>query len=117
VVDGWPSLAPSSRQAEVVTAAKRDLVPGETLDGIGGTTIYGLIEDADHARANGLVPIGLLAQARMTHRVSAGELLTESDVELDETSTILLTRRLQDKMLTGDAADIARYLSPQVMIT
>ncbi len=44
---------------EVVAVAKRDLKVGERLDGIGGFTNYGLIENSPTARATNALPIGL----------------------------------------------------------
>ena len=44
---------------EVVTIAKRDLRAGESLDGIGGFTAYGLIENATAARRANALPMGL----------------------------------------------------------
>ena len=34
-------------------------------------------------------------------------MLTAADVEVDETSTIAVLRRLQDKLLAGGAVDLA----------
>ncbi len=38
-------------RCEVVAMAKRDLRAGDRIDGIGGFTVYGLIDNTDHARA------------------------------------------------------------------
>src|SRR5690606_6210533 len=42
VLDRQPSLRPVTWTAEVVAVAKRDLSPGEVLDGIGGHTVRGM---------------------------------------------------------------------------
>ena len=48
---GYPSGAPGRVPvADVIAVAKRDLRAGETLDGSGGATVYGLIERAEVAR-------------------------------------------------------------------
>src|SRR5690606_15435435 len=81
---------------ETVAAAKRDLRAGERIDGLGGFTVYGLIERADVARRERLVPLGLLAGAVLRRDVPKGQALTYDDVELDEQQTIVHLRRLQD---------------------
>ena len=107
VLDRTASLQPEAWMAEVCAAAKRPLRAGETIDGIGGTTVYGMIEQAHVAAAQGLVPMGLLSGARVVRDVPQGAVLTAADVEVDGTSTLALLRRLQDKLLAGEAVDIA----------
>ena len=43
----------------IITVAKRDLKAGQTLDGIGGFTVYGVMENSGQARAEDLLPQGL----------------------------------------------------------
>jgi predicted homoserine dehydrogenase-like protein len=85
--------------AETVALAKRDLQAGEQLDTIGGFTMYGLIEKADVARAENLVPIGLAQGATMVNDVASHTPITYDDVELDESLTIFHLRQLQDRMI------------------
>ena len=60
VLFGDPVIAPIGPPVcEVVAIAKRDLRAGETLDGIGGFTVFGDIENAATARSEDLLPIGL----------------------------------------------------------
>jgi predicted homoserine dehydrogenase-like protein len=98
VLDHKPDLAPIGWSAEVIATAKRDLHPGEDLDGIGGTAVYGLIEDAGVAASESFLPLGLAYRARVTRAVRQGEPLRYDDVELDSASTLLQLRRLQDKL-------------------
>jgi len=102
VLDRTPSLQPAAWMAEVCAAAKRPLRAGELIDGIGGETVYGVIDSAATARAEGLVPIGLLSGARVVRDVSLGAVLTAADVEIDESATIAVLRRLQDRLLAGE---------------
>ncbi len=44
---------------EVITLAKKDLKAGEKLDGIGGFTTYGTLENSNTARKENLLPMGL----------------------------------------------------------
>ncbi len=66
----------------VVCTAKRDLAPGETLDGIGGYMTYGQCENADVAVEERLLPMGLAGGCRLRCAVAADQVLTFGDVEL-----------------------------------
>lgn len=85
--------------AETVAVAKRDLQPGERLDALGGFTMYGLIERAETARAEDLLPLGVAVGATLQKPVKAGQPLRYADVALDESQTILKLRREQDRLL------------------
>ncbi len=93
---GRPAVEPV---AEVVAIAKRDLHPGEALDGIGGFTCYGHIDTASGAR--GLLPIGLAEHARMRCRVTQDKPITMEDVELDGSAEIVKLRDVQDQLRSG----------------
>ncbi|HKV45967.1 MAG TPA: SAF domain-containing protein [bacterium] len=90
--------AAGAARAECVAVAKRDLQPGESLDGIGGQTVYGLAEPAARATAARAVPIGVAQGARVLRHITAGSVLTDGDVALDETLTIVQLRRLQETL-------------------
>jgi len=67
---------------EAVAIAKRDLQPGDVLDGIGGYTNYALIENFDTARAQNLLPMGVAENCVVTRPVAMDTALTYDDVEL-----------------------------------
>lgn len=100
-LDRRPDLAPECWNAEVLAAAKRPLRAGEPLDGIGGRTVYGVIEDAAVARRDGLLPLGLVGGATLVRDVPEGTPLGYADVELDRSSTIVALRGLQDRLQAG----------------
>ncbi len=66
---------------EVVTIAKRDLAAGEVLDGVGGFTAYGLIDNADTARRDDALPMGLSEGCRLVRPVARDTLVRLADVE------------------------------------
>jgi predicted homoserine dehydrogenase-like protein len=109
VLDGVSDIAPRAWRAEVAAGTKRPLKAGEVVDGIGGDCVYGLIDSAEAAKAERLVPLGLLAGARLTRDVDVDHVLTYDDVEIDTSTTISQLRALQDRLLDGDpvAASIA----------
>ncbi len=95
--------------AETIAVAKTDLRSGEMIDGLGGFCTYGRIEVASSAAAENLLPLGLGPGSRLVNDVPAGQPLTYADVEVDETSTIVHLRRLQDLQIaahSGGGGDI-----------
>jgi predicted homoserine dehydrogenase-like protein len=82
---GDATIAPAGGPVvEVATAAKVDLEPGQELDRIGGYLTYGLAENADAARADNLLPLGLAEGVRVRRRIGRDEVLTFDDVELPD---------------------------------
>lgn len=97
VLFGVPTGAPlDTPVAELITVAKKALKKGELLDGGGGYTVNGLIEKAEIARAQRLLPLGLSAGASLLTDIEAGGAISCDDVQLDKASTILAVRREQD---------------------
>lgn len=98
VLFGEPTAAPTAHTAEVVAAAKRDLTPGETIDGGGGYTIYGVVEDAERASREGYVPFELLSGAEVTESIERDQVITEDAVEIDAEQPMYYMRKLQDEL-------------------
>ncbi len=84
--------------ADVLTIAKRDLLPGDVLDDFGGYTFFGMMDEAEKVKKLGGLPVGLAPGAVVMHPVSAGEHLTWDDVKLDEGSRVVQLRRQQDAL-------------------
>jgi predicted homoserine dehydrogenase-like protein len=85
--------------AETLAMAKRDLKAGEKVDALGGFTVYGCIDRADVAKAEGIVPLGISVGATINRDVKKGEPLHFEEVELDESQTIFELRQEQDEMV------------------
>jgi predicted homoserine dehydrogenase-like protein len=94
-LSGEASLVPQEPAVDTVTVAKRDLSPGEEIDGIGGTTVYGLAERAEVAEERELVPISLVENATVRSEIAKGEDISYDDVGLKD-SDLLHLRKLQD---------------------
>jgi len=77
-------IQPIGYLSETVAVAKRDLNPGEKIDGIGGYTVYGIIEKAKVASEEGFLPIGLSEGAVLKKSVRKGQIITFDDVELKD---------------------------------
>jgi predicted homoserine dehydrogenase-like protein len=101
VLDHRASLTAEHWTAEVGAMSKRALAAGETIDGVGGSMVRGLIDDADDFARDHAVPLGVLAGARLTRDLPVDHMLTYDDVELDESSLIVGLRRLQDQSVEG----------------
>lgn len=82
--------------ADVVTVAKRELRPGETLDDFGGYMFRGRNCVKSEAVRQNALPAGLAPGARIERKVAAGEIVTWDDVALDESEPIVVLRREQD---------------------
>jgi predicted homoserine dehydrogenase-like protein len=72
--------------ADVVATAKRDLKPGEILDGEGGYTVWGKLLPATKSVAMGGLPLGLAHNIKLIRAVKKGQSLCWDDVAVD-TST------------------------------
>lgn len=88
---------PKMPAAEVLAAAKKKLKPGETLDGGGGYSLYGVAEKAEIARKENLLPLGLAEGIRLVKEIPPDGIIRYEDVELNEDSFLLKLRRIQDK--------------------
>jgi predicted homoserine dehydrogenase-like protein len=84
---------------DVIAVAKRDLKGGERLDGGGGYTVNGLIERAEVAKAEQLMPLELTDGVRLKQDVAKGMPISYPMVELNEHSFLLKLRRIQDAIV------------------
>ena len=79
------TVAPLGKPScEVITVAKRDLKKGEMLDGIGGFTCYGMIDNSPTCRNENLLPMGLSETCRLTVDVPRDRAVAYSDIELPQ---------------------------------
>jgi predicted homoserine dehydrogenase-like protein len=80
---GDAALAPKEAlSCEVVTLVKKDMKRGETLDGMGGFTAYGMLENYETAQSENLLPIGLSEGCILKRDLSKDETVTYNDVEM-----------------------------------
>jgi predicted homoserine dehydrogenase-like protein len=93
---------------DVVTTAKRDLEAGEVLDGIGGFTSYGLLENSDICQGDDLLPMGLSQGCRLLQDISKDQVITYADVQLPE-------GRLCDKLWAEQNSYFASFKTPAVV--
>ncbi|MGH8629447.1 MAG: NAD(P)H-dependent oxidoreductase [Burkholderiales bacterium] len=90
---GEPTGCPTGFRADVVASAKRDLKPGEILDGEGGYTVVGRLMPADASLKIGALSLGLAHGVKLLKPVAAGQTLRWTDVVVDESSYAVRLRR------------------------
>ena len=79
--------------ADVVATAKRDLLPGELLDGEGGYTVWGKLLPAATSKKMGGLPLGLAHGVKVVRPVAKGQSLSWDDVAMDTTTHAYKIRR------------------------
>ena len=79
-LDGEPTGAPEAWRGDVVAVAKRDLEPGEVLDGEGGYCVWGKLLPAARSRDLDALPIGLAHGVSIVRPVLQGDIVTASDI-------------------------------------
>jgi predicted homoserine dehydrogenase-like protein len=89
--------------ADVVATAKRDLAPGEMLDGEGGYTVWGKLLPAQTSTRIGGLPLGLAHDVKVTRPVRQGQSLTWADVAMDTSTPAYQIRRQMEDLFAPAA--------------
>lgn len=105
---GEPTGAATGFRADAVATAKRDLKPGERLDGEGGYTVYGRLMPAADSLACGGLPIGLAHNVTLKNPVPRDRPVGWADVEIAADSQAVQIRREMEAMFAGEAAAAAQ---------
>jgi predicted homoserine dehydrogenase-like protein len=100
---GEPTGVATCWNADVVATAKRDLKPGDMLDGEGGYTVWGKVLPAKKSVALGGVPLGLAHSVKVLRPIKQGDSVTWDDVAMD-TSTHAYKIRKELETLFGKQA-------------
>ncbi|MYN12162.1 Gfo/Idh/MocA family oxidoreductase [Pusillimonas sp. TS35] len=101
---GEPTGAATCWRADVVATAKRDLAPGELLDGEGGYTVWGKLTPAEISLAAGGLPLGLAHGIKVVRPVRKGQSLTWDDVAMDTSTAAYAMRRNLEQMFSPAGA-------------
>ena len=92
--------------AELVAVAKRDLQPGDELDGGGGYTVYGVSERYEVAKDQNLLPFGFAYEgSRITRTVRRDCALTWDDVTIDRSGFLYKLRQEQDRKFAASGSN------------
>ena len=76
---------------DVITIAKKDLKPGDIIDGIGGFSCYGMIENSEVCQGRNLLPMGLSEGAVLRREIKKDHEISYDDVDIPK-------GRLSDKL-------------------
>jgi predicted homoserine dehydrogenase-like protein len=79
--------------ADVGSVAKKDLEPGEILDGEGGYTVYGKLLPSADSLSMKVLPLGLASGARVKRPVAADQWVSYADLEIDSHGTAYQLRQ------------------------
>ena len=88
-----PVLAPGEWTSDVLSVAKKNLKKGEQLDGIGGYTVYGLIDRSEIVQKEKLLPVGLTEYAVVARDLAQDTPITYDIVDFPEDNLVLQLRR------------------------
>jgi predicted homoserine dehydrogenase-like protein len=95
---GEPTGVATCWNADVVATAKRDLKPGDLLDGEGGYTVWGKLQPAKKSLAMGGVPLGLAHGVKVVRPVAKGQCLVWDDVAMDTSTPAYRIRKELEAM-------------------
>ena len=104
---GEPTGVATGWNADVVATAKRDLQPGELLDGEGGYTVWGKLLPAAKSLDLGGLPLGLAHDIKVVRPVKKGQSLSWADVAMDTTTHAYRTRKAMEEMFAPPRARAA----------
>jgi predicted homoserine dehydrogenase-like protein len=95
---GEPTGVATCWNADVVATAKRDLKPGDMLDGEGGYTVWGKLQPANTSVKMGGLPLGLAHNVKVVRAVKKGQSLSWSDVAMDTSTSAYTVRKEMESM-------------------
>jgi predicted homoserine dehydrogenase-like protein len=104
---GEPTGAPQGFIADAVATAKRDLKPGELLDGEGGYTVVGKLMRAEDSLAIGALPLGLAHGFKVLHPIAQGHPVRWQDVAYDPGLDAVRVRQEMEALFAPRARAVA----------
>jgi predicted homoserine dehydrogenase-like protein len=104
---GEATGAPVAWIGDAVATAKRDLRPGDVLDGEGGYMVWGRLMPAAESARIGALPIGLAHGFKVKNTVPRDQPLRWTDVEVDESIDAVRVRRDMERRFAPQARKAA----------
>jgi len=104
---GESTGCPTGWRADAVAVAKKDLKPGELLDGEGGYTVVGRLTPAETSLEKNLLPLGLAHGWKLLNSVRAGQPLKWTDVASDQSTPAVRARREMESLYKQPRRDAA----------
>ncbi len=104
---GEPTGVATGWNADVVATAKRDLAPGDMLDGEGGYTVWGKLLPAEKSAAMGGLPLGLAHNVKVLRPVKKGQSLSWADVAIDTGTNAYRARKQMEDLFAQPVRKVA----------
>lgn len=87
---------------DVVSVAKKDLMPGDMLDGEGGRTVWGRLMPAENSISINALPIGLAHKVKLIKKVKKGEVISQNDVTSPiDSNALVLRKEMENDFIKG----------------
>lgn len=97
VLYGEPTASPMRTPcADVISIAKRDLMPGTRLDGIGGANVRGEIVTREQAFSANALPLVLAQDVTVNRHIHCGEIISYNDLTAHIDNLLWRLRAQQD---------------------
>lgn len=93
----------------MITVAKKDLRPGDSIDDFGGYETYGMAENIAAIRDENLLPIGLALGCTLKRAVAKDSALTFDDVQFPSGRLVDRLYAEQECLFAADAASTRRF--------
>jgi predicted homoserine dehydrogenase-like protein len=106
-----PTGCPSEFRSDVVATAKKELQPGDVLDGEGGYCVWGKQMPASRSLEIGGLPLGLANNVKLKRKIAQGEHITWHDVEIDEADLAVRMRREMEAAFAPSGVEAVRSAS------
>ena len=97
VLRNEPTGTPTEFRGDAVATAKRDLKPGEMLDGEGGYAVWANAIPATKSLVARALPIGLAHNVKLKRPVAKDTVVSFDDVELDRDLDVVELRREMER--------------------
>ena len=88
-------------RGDAVATAKKDMQPGEVLDGEGGYAVWANALPADRSRALRGLPMGLAHYVKLKRSVARDQPISYDDVDLTENTDVVRLRQEMEDRFTG----------------
>ena len=82
-----------------MAVAKKNLLPGEILDGEGGFASRGRLVTSNDSIKNNFLPLGISDRAKVKKSINKDEFIKIEDVEINWNKEVLKAREYQIKTL------------------
>jgi predicted homoserine dehydrogenase-like protein len=92
-------------RGDAVATAKKDMQPGEMLDGEGGYAVWANAIPASRSLGLRALPIGLAHNVKLTRPVKMDQIVSFEDVELvDDLDVVQVRRDMEQRFTPGHTA-------------